>query len=1087
MAITITVNSGSVASNNLNISLATDQSGIQLSFGAAGNLIFSDSVSNTVTTYVLSNFANAGIPVTVGITGQSTAPLSMLAETFATPGLLPKLSGQVGSINAMGASSVTVDYLAANFVSIADNAIINANADIDQFTTLAGKFNTGGALTVNAEGATQGQLSVLIANKTDVATTGAATGVQNATLTWSQYGSLSGCIATGGAVSIDATGATIAAADLLSGQIATGAITNVEGTLANIVSLVNTNPSKIATWGVETVDCSAATPAAGDYAALIANRTVISQGALINVNTVGTAANNMTAAQFVTLAGKVGVSEVLNLSLASAAAATIDAVIANAAKLEFGTASNGLLAAELSPAQFVLLADYIKNGQATVNAATATTVEAGVMLGNVELFGSGTLTNLTLTAAQFAGVTNISAVQAALGTGFTINADATGSTIDARGWSESAGMTLAGSANADILFAGSDVTTMRGGQGNDILVGGAAADVLTGGAGNDTMTGGATADTFNVNAGTDTITDLGNGNDVLVVSAGATAIANNVTAYTAGAGTVNNGSVTINAAASGTTISLSNASTATGAAGFTVLGNLGNDSVLGSNLADVLLGGAGADTLSGGGGADTLRGGAGNDTLTGGEANDTFVVNSGTDTITVLANGDVVQVVAGATMVTSTGNDGVAAFTANSQTYNNGTATITTDGNAASTVDLTLAQGLAGWSVTGGGSATASVTGSVLNDTLTGGTGNDTIRGNWGNDSINGLGGADVIFGGLGNDTLTGGDTDAIDTFNVTAGTDTITDLNGTTSAADNLVVSSGAAVAATVSANWTATTDSSNAGTATLNMALNVTAVDLDLVLGSVGYTVNANTATASNVVGSDFADSIVGGSLNDTLNGGDGADTIFGGAGNDGITGGAGNDLLVGGEGADTFTFAAGSGTDVIYLGAQTGTLTDGVTDVVYWNSSAATSMAATGNSKTIFGFDSTDVLQFNRGLLQQAGGTVIVAGTYTAQEVTAGADFSAAVASDASSPVFEITGVTLAASLQNATAVANLLAGAVSNNMNVIFSINDGSDSYLWFFQGSNTAATVVNAAELTMIGVAKGVTDFGTGDFKVLAPL
>ncbi|SFL16831.1 calcium-binding protein, partial [Falsiroseomonas stagni] len=57
--------------------------------------------------------------------------------------------------------------------------------------------------------------------------------------------------------------------------------------------------------------------------------------------------------------------------------------------------------------------------------------------------------------------------------------------------------------------------------GNDTLSGGILADTLNGGAGNDTLTGGLGSDLFVIGAGTDRITDLGNGADVLVVSAGA--------------------------------------------------------------------------------------------------------------------------------------------------------------------------------------------------------------------------------------------------------------------------------------------------------------------------------------------------------------------------------------------------------------------------------------------------------------------------------------------------------------------------------------------------------------------------------------
>jgi len=112
-------------------------------------------------------------------------------------------------------------------------------------------------------------------------------------------------------------------------------------------------------------------------------------------------------------------------------------------------------------------------------------------------------------------------------------------------------------------------------------------------------------------------------------------------------------------------------------------------------------------------------------------------------------------------------------------------------------VNLTAAGGTKGWSVSNAGNATAvSLTGSVNADTLEGGSG------------------ADSLNGGAGNDALTGGA--GIDRFVIGLGTDSVTDL-GNGGAADLLVVSAGATVNATLAAAWTATSGSSNAGTANL------------------------------------------------------------------------------------------------------------------------------------------------------------------------------------------------------------------------------------------------------------------------------
>ena len=107
--------------------------------------------------------------------------------------------------------------------------------------------------------------------------------------------------------------------------------------------------------------------------------------------------------------------------------------------------------------------------------------------------------------------------------------------------------------------------------------------------------------------------------------------------------------------------------------------------------------------------------------------------------------------------------------------------------------------------------------------TLAGGAGVDNLTGGTGNDIITGAAGNDIIKGGTGNDTITGGaDNDSLtgdggnDTFNVDAGSDTIADL----ATNDDLVVSSGATATANNVSAFVADSDTTNAGTATINAA---------------------------------------------------------------------------------------------------------------------------------------------------------------------------------------------------------------------------------------------------------------------------
>ncbi|MCW1992056.1 UNVERIFIED_ORG: VCBS repeat-containing protein [Bradyrhizobium japonicum] len=179
--------------------------------------------------------------------------------------------------------------------------------------------------------------------------------------------------------------------------------------------------------------------------------------------------------------------------------------------------------------------------------------------------------------------------------------------------------------------------------------------------------------------------------------------------------------------------------------------------------------------------------------------------------------------------------------------------------------------------------------------------------------------GDDTLTGGLGNDTLTGGAGN--DTFNVNSGTDSVTDLSGN----DVLVISAGATANATVTAAFTATSSTSNAGTA--NLSSNGFAVDLSAATGANGFTVT-NTGAAAAITGSAQNDTLIGGSGNDTLAGGSGADSITGGSGADTMTGGAGSDTFVINSGQSLGTVGGSgdagtiSGYDAINDFATTGT---------------------------------------------------------------------------------------------------------------------------------------------------------------------
>ncbi|MDD2845932.1 MAG: Ig-like domain-containing protein, partial [Rhodoferax sp.] len=262
----------------------------------------------------------------------------------------------------------------------------------------------------------------------------------------------------------------------------------------------------------------------------------------------------------------------------------------------------------------------------------------------------------------------------------------------------------------------------------------AAGGVLVGGAGNDTLTGGTAIDTFQVTAGSDTVNEFGT-NDILEVSAGATATVNLAAGFTATAGTKNDGTAILKANVDATTNTI-DVSSALGLKGFTLVAQ--------SSSGDTLTGGGKADILIGGSGADSLTGGAGNDVIVGAAADS---IDGGDGT------GDVLQVGAAFSGAgTKLSNIEIVTLTATDLTVNlSDQAEALTINGFASGASIII--GSAGANSITGGTGNDSLTGGAGNDTLTGGAGNDTLTGGAGNDTIN-AGSGDSVDGGIGVDTI---------------------------------------------------------------------------------------------------------------------------------------------------------------------------------------------------------------------------------------------------------------------------------------------------------------------------------------------
>ena len=128
-----------------------------------------------------------------------------------------------------------------------------------------------------------------------------------------------------------------------------------------------------------------------------------------------------------------------------------------------------------------------------------------------------------------------------------------------------------------------------------------------------------TVDTFKIDAGSDTVRDLGTGNDIFIVDAGATLNAVDITSFTATGSTTNAASGTANLTAKATVggvIKMNNA----GSGKFTLIAGSGTDTLWGGADDDVFkivsATQGDADTIDGYGGNDILQLSAGNHTFT---------------------------------------------------------------------------------------------------------------------------------------------------------------------------------------------------------------------------------------------------------------------------------------------------------------------------------------------------------------------------------------------------------------------------------------------------------------------------------------
>jgi Ca2+-binding RTX toxin-like protein len=430
---------------------------------------------------------------------------------------------------------------------------------------------------------------------------------------------------------------------------------------------------------------------------------------------------------------------------------------------------------------------------------------------------------------------------------------------------------------------------------------------------------------------------------------------------------------------------VSAASLLAGTTSLTLNGGIGSDIVTGSGGADLLLGGTESDTLTGSPGADQMLGEAGNDVMVwnpgdgtdfmeGGDGSDEARVNggNGAETFTIAANGARVAFnrVDPAPFALDIGTTEELVLFANG-----GNDTISTTGNLAALISLTIDSGAGDDTILAGngldiliaGEGNDFVDGNQANDTALLGAGNDVFQ--WdpgdGNDTVEGgansdtlvfngnaaneifvvspNGGRNILTRDIGVVAMDLNDLEQI-TINAGAGTDNI-DVNDVTgSDVTNVTVNLAGAIGGSTGDAQVDTVIAKGTGGANIIdilgsgssysvlglsalLAVNQSEATDQLIIQGLG---GNDTISASALPAGVTGLTLDGGTGDDSLSGSASADTLLGGDNNDLVDGNQGSDTAFLGAGNDVFEWDPGDGSDVVNG--------DGGEDVLLFNGSNA-----------------------------------------------------------------------------------------------------------------------------------------------------
>jgi Ca2+-binding RTX toxin-like protein len=364
-----------------------------------------------------------------------------------------------------------------------------------------------------------------------------------------------------------------------------------------------------------------------------------------------------------------------------------------------------------------------------------------------------------------------------------------------------------------------------------------------------------------------------------------------------------------------------------------------------------------------------------------------------------------------------------------------------------------------------GGSGNDQLTGSAQADALVGGAGNDVLFGLAAADTVSGGAGNDFVSGGAGADTLTGGD--GADTFELTQDGATTVDTIADLVLGTDLIAVTAAPTGGVVTSVFAATGASLAAAAADAGTSIGASKAGIFTYSGNSYLLVNDG--TAGTIDANDLIVKITGytGTLATSTFSTTGATIVGVGGAAQTITGTVGVDTITGTNGASD-SITAGSGADSITV-----TETTAAADTVFYTSTTLTTMSVEGGD-TITGFAAAagaDIISFATAALENGTETTTLLEIASNGTVTD------------NSVLVEITTAAAAGAADTAAEVVTHLTGmtfqtAVATNDKLVFALNDGTDTYLWYFQSDATAA--LSAAEFTLAAKLVGVTNLNNGD-------